>query len=436
MFDEWGGAAAAVALAAVTPADLGDADLVEVMQAWERLAAWVAAGQLAAIAELARRRPRDYAEHGPGHVDAGDPRVQQISEFAVDEVAAALRLTRLAAGVRVQLAVELDGRLPGTAAALHAGRIDVPRARVIMDGTGGLEGPLVAAVEARVLPRAPEQTTGQLRASLARAVLAVDPAAAEVRHERAVAERQVTVRPLPDGMAGLWALLPADGATALYARLDHLARQAPPSDARPMDARRADALLTLTLGAGSVSPRSGCGGGCRGGRRGGVGGGRVRAGPRRRAGSCHRGRGDRARPGRPAGPPGRARSGPGLDGTPPRRARRLAPGPHRPVQWHGCRRQPHPLHPHRRPRGPGAHARCGLPVSRLPAAGSPLRPRPRHSLAGRPDHRGQPRHRLPAPPPPQTPDSLDRPHRTPRRADLDQPQRPGVRDDSERAVTR
>jgi len=255
MFDDVPGAASAAVLAGVVPADLDDADLVDAMRGWERLASWVAAGQLATIAELARRRPRDWVERGPGRIDRGDPRVPEITEFAVDEVAAALRLTGLAAGVRLQLAVELAGRLPGTAAALRAGRLDVPRARVIADGVAALEDRLATAVEERVLARAGDQTTGQLRVTLARVVLAADPSAAEARHERAVAERQVTVRPLPDGMAGLWALLPADGATALYARLDHVARGGPAGDPRPMDARRADALLALALGA--VAPGAG-----------------------------------------------------------------------------------------------------------------------------------------------------------------------------------
>ena len=59
-----GGPGLAGALAAVSPADVDDWDLIEVMRGWERLASWVAAGQLAVIAEFARRRPRDYVEVG------------------------------------------------------------------------------------------------------------------------------------------------------------------------------------------------------------------------------------------------------------------------------------------------------------------------------------------------------------------------------------
>ena len=204
------------------------------MRGWERLASWVAAGQLGVIAEFARRRPRDYVERGAdgpgGHADRGDPRVPQVSEYAVDEVAAALRLSRPAAGGRLQLAVEVAGRLPGTAAALAAGMIDVPKARAVVEAVTPLDDRLAAAVEARVLPAAGRRTVGQLRAVLAQAVLSVDPAAAEDRHTRATAGREVTIRPLADGMAGLWALLPADAATAVYTHLDRIARAAPAAD--------------------------------------------------------------------------------------------------------------------------------------------------------------------------------------------------------------
>ena len=47
------------AATAPDPSEVDDGELVELIGAWERLAAWAAAGQLAAIAELARRRPRD-----------------------------------------------------------------------------------------------------------------------------------------------------------------------------------------------------------------------------------------------------------------------------------------------------------------------------------------------------------------------------------------
>jgi Domain of unknown function (DUF222) len=225
---------------------LEDAELVSVIQFWERAASAAAAAQLAAIGELARRRPRSRVDVGPaGHSDAGDPLVPEISEFAVDEVAAALRLSRPAAGARLHVAVEL-ARLPAVATALGNGSLDVPKVRAVVDAVAPLDPVTAVAVTDRVLPRAGRQTVGQLRASLSRAVLAADPGAAERRHERAVAGRSVTLQPARDGMAELWALLPADAAVAVYGRLDTLARHAD-RDGRTMDARRADALVTSVL---------------------------------------------------------------------------------------------------------------------------------------------------------------------------------------------
>jgi len=100
-----------------------------------------------------------------------------VSEFAVDEISAALRLSRAAAGGRLQVAIELDRRLPATALALSRGEVDLPKARAIVDATGQLDDDAAAAVDVRVLPRAAGQTVGQLRASLTRAVLAADPPA-------------------------------------------------------------------------------------------------------------------------------------------------------------------------------------------------------------------------------------------------------------------
>ena len=89
---------------------------------------------------------------------------------------AAARLTGLAAGL---------ARLPGTSAALAEGRIDGPRAAVIADETSALDDAAALAVEERVLPAAPGQTTGQLRAACRRAVLAADPQAGIRRRQRA-----------------------------------------------------------------------------------------------------------------------------------------------------------------------------------------------------------------------------------------------------------
>lgn len=92
-----------------------------------------------------------------------------------------------------------------------------------------------------------------MRARLARLVIAVDPAAAQRRLDRGVAERRVVCEPDTDGCARITALgLPPDRAVAATERVDALARAAKlAGDARTLDQLRADVLLDLLDGAHS-----------------------------------------------------------------------------------------------------------------------------------------------------------------------------------------
>jgi Domain of unknown function (DUF222) len=221
-------------LAALRLAELDEDALIAAVAAADRLVSWANAAQLTLIGELARRR--------------NDP------EFVEDEIAAELRLSRPAAAHRLALALDLD-RLPAVTTGLAAGRLDLPKAKAITEAIQTLSRPTAADLAGQAIPHAAEHTVGQLRAWLRRAVLAADPAAAQTRHELAVAERRVTLTPQPDGMAELWALLPADDAARAYTALDTCARDSTtPHDPRSADARRADALIDLLAGQRTAPP--------------------------------------------------------------------------------------------------------------------------------------------------------------------------------------
>lgn len=241
--------------------------LAEVVAASERLVARAQGLQLAALAELTRR---PVFEGGTAQHPAADF-VHAVEQTAA-EVAPACRWSRVTAEHRVHLAVSLDERLPATLASLREGSIDLSRARAVAEAVEGMTEDTAATVEAKVLTRAAQQTPAQLRACLRRAVLAVDPAGGERRHQLAVGSRRVVLRDLPDGVAELVAPMRADHAEAIYARLSDIARQAlsahragldhPPGQVRPepdrhvsvhaddpcLDSLRADALVWLTLG--------------------------------------------------------------------------------------------------------------------------------------------------------------------------------------------
>ncbi len=224
-------------------ANVDEADLIDLIAASERLVSWATSHQLAAIRELDRRRRNEGSR----------------TEFTVDEVSAALTVSRVAAGIRMHLALAL-AHLPQVDDALTTGRIDVTKARTIADATGVLPPDLATQVADRVMPRAPGQTPGLLKASLARAVIAVSPQAAEIKRVAAIADRRVVITPVSDGMAELWAFLPAEGAMAIRTALDRSARarrgggDMPVRDGRTADQRRADALVGWAVTALDVRP--------------------------------------------------------------------------------------------------------------------------------------------------------------------------------------
>ena len=194
---------------------MSDEALTDLLRAWRRLASWATAGELAGVAELDRRRRAQVAAGADPH----------LAEHVGDELAASLNLTTRSADALLDFACGL-ARLPLTRAALAAGRIDRAKALIITEGVGGLDDAHAAVVESAVIDRAPDQTSGQLRAATRRAALAVDPAAARRRREEALKDARVEVWDEHSGTAALAGrdLPPAD-VLAADKRIDALARQ-------------------------------------------------------------------------------------------------------------------------------------------------------------------------------------------------------------------
>jgi hypothetical protein len=246
------GLAPCVALAGLTSdmwaAGLGtvtDDELIGVLRAWRRLTSWMVAGELAAVAELHRRRTDAVAAGADPH----------LAEHVGDEIAAALTLTARGADQLLEFAAGLD-RLPLTCAALAAGQIDRAKAYVIADEVSCLDHEHAAAVEAAVIGRAGGQTTGQLRASARRAVLAADPDAATRLREQAEKEARVEVWSETSGTAALVGRdLPQADVIAADKRIGSLARQLQAMGCgEGLDRLRARAYLALLLGQPLPSP--------------------------------------------------------------------------------------------------------------------------------------------------------------------------------------
>src|SRR5437588_1682978 len=191
--------------------------------------------QMRALARFGRLRP----SADPGRV---------INEFAADEVAPALRLTRTAAVNRLALAATLTTRLSGALAALTSGEIDLTKVRSLANHTDPLSDEKAQAVQDAVLPRAGRQAASQTGAAIRRAVIRIDPEGAAQRHQAHRRNRGVQVSPELEGMANLIAYLPAEQAAAIYHKVDHLARSAStPCHDRTAAERRAHVFTDLLL---------------------------------------------------------------------------------------------------------------------------------------------------------------------------------------------
>jgi Domain of unknown function (DUF222) len=372
---DWAGLAPGVDLArllsTVDVSGLSEFGLVEAVAGWERLAGWVAAEQALVLAELSGR---PLFTQVSGFRDGIDP----VSAVRM-EVSARLRVSHREADARVVLAQELTMHRRATFDALHAGTIDLRRARILVEGVRVLDDAAAARVEARLVPDAGEHTPAGFRRRVERAVAAADPAGFEDRHARAVEDRQVRCRPEPDGMGSVWALLPAADTAMINTVLDaaaDAARHDHPDDARTHAQRRADALAQLAWAAWHTGSLPGGPGG--GPRLATAQGRRVEIGVLVPFPTLIGG-------GRGAGGNRRVRADPGVGGPPDRGGRDLAADPHRPGQRAGPRLRHDPLPATAGPDRPCDRQGSDLPRHRLRPAGPIVSDRPHDSLSGRAD---------------------------------------------------
>jgi hypothetical protein len=173
-------------------------------------------------------------------------------EWAREEVALILRLSSSTARAILLTAHDLVTRFPGTLALLETGHLTLRHATRLVEECIAIPDETAARIEARVLPRATDQSLSQFTASVRRAVIALAPKKAEQQHQDAREQRRVVFLPQPGGTTDLWACgFSAADALAMEAAIRERARawkNANPADERTHEHREADALAALLLG--------------------------------------------------------------------------------------------------------------------------------------------------------------------------------------------
>jgi hypothetical protein len=178
----------------------------------------------------------------------------EAAGMAAAEVRVALSLTRHAADVEMQFALELHRRIPRLFDMLASGVVDVKRAKVIERGTSHLSDSTAQAVVDGIADVAPSLTTGELRARLKTLCIEIDPDETKRRYESAIANRRIVVEAADIGTANLYAFdLPAGDAVAIGNRIHAaaLSLHGTADESRTMDQLRADILVDYLNGIGT-----------------------------------------------------------------------------------------------------------------------------------------------------------------------------------------
>ena len=223
-----------------------EARLLEQLEASSALEAVRFAQDVDRLVELSARSRRHFGADG-------------VERFLSLDVAGTLRIGQHAAERRLHEADRLASVLPLTLAGLRAARLRVPQARVLLEETARCSEQVAADAERRVWAGLDDDALRtwsgpKLGRRVKRAVLeaeaALEPELTAEREEEARRGRRVSVRPEPDGMASLWALLPAEQLQVFTAGMDELVRRQGQADRlvgldRTADQRRADVLALL-----------------------------------------------------------------------------------------------------------------------------------------------------------------------------------------------
>ncbi len=216
-------AALAGALGRLGPA-VNDAERIDRIRLLEQLKAAVAAVQAAETAAFAASQhaaARAAAQQPAGVVagHAGGMTAGRAAAGVAAQVGLARRISPHAAARYVRFATLLTGELPGTYAALRAGQTSEWRAQLIARETGWLTPPQRAAVDRDLAARLPQLGDRRVESAARAAAYRLDPAGAAARMRAAGTDRRVTLRPAPDTMTRLTALLPVPAGVACYAAL-------------------------------------------------------------------------------------------------------------------------------------------------------------------------------------------------------------------------
>ncbi|MBM9469066.1 HNH endonuclease [Nakamurella leprariae] len=203
------------------PHGLGEHDLVELITGLERLKAAAAAVQARSTTALldSQLTASDSAASPNESGDAAKRRRLAVRRSVGAQVALARRVSPHQGGRHLGLAVALRDELPKLGAALRRGAVSEWRATLVARETAYLNPDLRRAADHELAGSYAGLGDRALAAEATRIAYRLDPKQAVARNAKAHHDRRVSLRPAPDCMTYLTALLPVVQGVAVIAAL-------------------------------------------------------------------------------------------------------------------------------------------------------------------------------------------------------------------------
>ena len=227
------------------PSGLGDGARIDTIRMLEELVCVATAAQASLAAELDESQRAEQAAQGV-------PAAQQGRGVAA-QVALARRESHHRGQRHLGLAKIVATELPHTWAAWRAGRITEWKATLIARETACLTREDRATVDAAVaadVTKLERMGDRELDMACQKEAYRLDPESYVTRRRKAEADRNVTLRPAPDAMTWLTALLPVKEGVGVYAALNRKAGSARATgDPRAKGQVMADTLVGSVLAA-------------------------------------------------------------------------------------------------------------------------------------------------------------------------------------------
>lgn len=221
--------------------EVDDAERIAQLRALEALKSAAAAAQARVAVDFAASQRAEQAA-------AGVPR-ERVGAGVAEQVALARRESPTHGHRHLGLGQVLVHELPHTMAALTAGELSEWRATIVARATAVLSATDRRILDARLASRLTSLSDRQLDTAARALAYELDPRSVVARSSKATGERRVSIRPAPDTMAYLTALLPVAQGVAAYAALVKTADSArAQGDSRSRGQIAADTLVERVTG--------------------------------------------------------------------------------------------------------------------------------------------------------------------------------------------